>query len=261
MAGFEQGFADTERAAALTAKSAGDVARAAKALEKAAKTGSIAGVRKAQGDLSSALGVLRQEVANAAGAWPFQPDGEEAYLKDDFAAELRQVAAARGLDIHEQDGRLIAPPSIVRVLPGNRAVRIDRKQVSAVRPSHLAGLLVENQKKPARFNTRLFLEAVHNVYQDLIGEQSARSLMGGKRGPAVPFTKIYDMFASLPGASREYSRTEFARDLYRLETEGPQETRRGKRIYFHSGRQSPISFVDRDGHTITYHSVEFSGGE
>ena len=34
MAGFEQGFADTERAATLTAKSAGDVARAAKALER-----------------------------------------------------------------------------------------------------------------------------------------------------------------------------------------------------------------------------------
>lgn len=261
MAGFEQGFADTERAATLTAKSAAEVAKAAKALERAAKTGTIAAVRKAQGDLSSALGVLRQEVANATGAWPFQPEGEEAYLKDNFAAELRQVAAARGLDIHEKDGRLIAPPSIVRVLPGSRAVRIDRKQVSAVRPSHLAGLLVDNQKKPARFNTRNFLESVHNAYQKLTRGQSARILTEGNHGPTVPFAEIYDLFTVPPGAAREYSRTDFARDLYRLETEGPKETRQGKRIYFHSGRISQISFVDRDGHTITYHSVEFSGGK
>lgn len=261
MTGFEQGFADTERAAATVAKSASDVAKFAKALEKAAKTGAISAVRKAQADLDSAVVTLRQEVANANSAWPFHPEAEEAYLKEHFPAELRQVAASRGLDIHERDERLIAHPSIVRVLPGSRAVRIDKKQVSAIRPSHLAALLVENQKKPSRFNTGNFLEAVHNAYQTVIGEQSARSLMGGHRGPTVPFTRIYDALTMLPGASREYSRTDFARDLYRLETGGPKETRRGKRIYFHSGRQSPISFVGSDGHTITYHSVEFAGGE
>ena len=233
----------------------------ARTLEKAAKTGSINAVRKAQADLNVALSTLRQEVANAIESWPFQPDAEEAYLREHFAEELRQVAASHGLDIHEQDDRLIAHPSIVRVLPSNRAIRIDKKQVSTIRPSHLASLLAANQKKPARFNTRSFLESVHSAYRALIGEQSARSLIGETRGPTVPLTKIYEMFTIPPGSSREYSKTDFARDLYRLDIEGPKETRRGEQVYFHSGRQSTISFVGTDGHIITYHGIEFAGGK
>ena len=88
------------------------------------------------------------------------------YLKTQYAAELRQTAQEKGLDIYERDGRLIAPPSMVRVLPGELAVRIDRKQTSTIRPSYLAELLLENQKKPVRYQSGAFLEAIYNVYSD-----------------------------------------------------------------------------------------------
>ena len=260
---FERGFADTERAAAATAKSASDVAKVARQLEKAAKTGSINAMRKAQADLNSALGALRQEVANAGDAWPFRPEEEETYLRDHYVSELRKVAGNQGLQIFERDERLIAHPSILRVLPttrDTRAVQLDKKQISTIRPSYLATLLVANQKKPARFNTGDFLNSVYAAYNKLVRNPTSQSLTEEGRGPTVPLSEIYDLFTIAPGSGRDYSRTDFARDLYRLDTEGPKVTRSGVRIYFHSGRQSAISFVGPDGHIITYHGIEFSGG-
>ena len=239
-------------------KSAGVVARAARALERAAKTGSINGVRRSQADLTTALRALSQEVDNAAQAWPFQSDEEETYLQERFAAELRQVAVAQGLDLHERDGRLIAHPSILSVLPSNRAVRIDRRQVSAIRPSHLVSELLKNQKKPARSNGRNILEAMYKAYQMLVGSRGPLRRLESSQPQTVPLSSIYDALTLMPGLSREYSRTDFARDLYRLETEGPKETRSGASAHFHSGRQSNIAFVAPNGHLITYHSVAFS---
>ena len=264
MSGFEQGFADAERAAALTAKSALDVAKSARQLEKAAKTGSINALRKAQADLDAALGILRQEVANAGSAWPFRPEEEEVYLKDHYAAELKEVAANQGLQIFERDERLIAHPSILRVLPttrDTRAVQLDKKQISTIRPSYLATLLVANQKKPARFNTGNFLNSIYAAYSKLVRNRTPQSLTRENRGPTVPLSEIYELFTIAPGSGRDYSKTDFARDLYRLDTDGPRETRNGARLYFHSGRQSSISFVGPDGHIITYHGIEFSGGK
>ena len=227
MQGFERGFADTERAAALTAKSASDVAKVAKQLEKAAKTGSINALRKAQVDLNAALGILRQEVANADGAWPFRPEEEESYLKDGYVTELKEVAASQGLQIFERDERLIAHPSILRVLPttrDTRAVQLDKKQISTIRPTYLATLLLANQRKPARFNTGDFLNSVYTAYSKLIRNRTSQSLSGENIRPTVPLSEIYDMFTIAPGSGRDYSRTDFARDLYRLDTEGPNET-------------------------------------
>ena len=254
---FEQGFADTESAAVSTARSAGDVAKSARALERAAKTGNINAVRKAQSDLTAALRTLSQEVQTAAGAWPFQPDEEEVYLKEHFATELRQVAATQGLDIHERDERLIAHPSILQVIPAGRAVRIDRRQVSAIRPRHLVSLLLANQKKQPRFNSRIFLEALYTAYKIRAAGQFMGAPASGP-APAVPLSAIYEAFTVMPGSGREYSRTDFARDLYRLDTNGPKETRSGAHLHFHGGRQSNIAFVAADGRLVTYHNVAFS---
>ena len=112
MASFEQAFSDMERAAASTAKSAIDLTRLARALEKAAKDGNIAAAKRAQRSMSEAINVLRQEVSNSVESWPFDEDNEQQYLTDDYGRELRTVAAGKGLDIYERDGRMIAHPSL-----------------------------------------------------------------------------------------------------------------------------------------------------
>ena len=135
MDSFEQAFSDTERAAAATLAAAAALVRQAKALQKAAKEGNIAAIKRQQIGLDTALSNLGQTVNNSVHSWPFQEEQEEQYLREDYADELIQVAAARGMQIHEQDGRLISSPSIVRILAGDRAVWIDKGQTATIRPS------------------------------------------------------------------------------------------------------------------------------
>ena len=96
---------------------------------------------------------LTEAVNNVGVAWPFDDEQEVQYLKaaDGYAAELRRVASEKGLVIRERDGQLTCHPFIVRIIPGERAVRIDKKKVSAIRPSHLVEVLVKAQQSPSRF--------------------------------------------------------------------------------------------------------------
>lgn len=265
MASFEQAFSDMEKAAASTAKSAAELTKQARALEKAAKDGSIAGARRAQQSMAEAINALRQEVANAVESWPYGEDEEQQYLNEGYGQELRAVAAEKGLEIYERDGRMIAHPSIVRVLPSYRAVMIDKKRVSTIRPSRLADILLDNQRKPARFPAARFLESLYKVYAEITREEGPDRMITGRQGRVVELERIYSMFTSQPGSYRDYSRTDFTRDLYLLDRDGPRVTSKGLRVSFpastatRAGR-GVFSFVGPDGQVFAYYGIQFSGG-
>ncbi len=263
MTSFEQAFSDTERAAEAARKSAVNVASQAKALVKAAQGGNVAGIKRGQEKLNEALSVLRQDVANAGSIWPFTEEKETRLFGEGYAAELRSVAAEKGLDIYERDKLLVSYPSILRLLPEECAVRVDRKKVSTVRPSHLVDLLLKNQRKSSGFSPQRFLEALYLVYTDIVNDPSSGLAHGGS-GRVVPLARIYKLMTALPGASRDYDRSDFARDLYSLDSEGPRRTRNGASVSFPAStatkwRSSNLfSFVDPDGRNVDYYGIRFS---
>ena len=266
MVGFEQAFSDMEKAAASAAKSATDLTKLARALEKAAKDGNIAAAKRAQRSMSEAINSLRQEVSNSVESWPFGEDEEQRYLNDEYVQELRTVAAGRGLDIYERDGRMIAHPSVVRVLPSSRAVRIDRKQVSTIRPSRLTDILLDIQKKPPRFPAARFLESLYLVYSEITREEGPNRMVAAHQGRVVQLERVYRLLTSQPGSDREYNRTDFTRDLYLLDRDGPRTTRGGLQVSFPAssgtrGSQGVFSFVAPDGQVVTYYGIQFSGGD
>ncbi len=209
-----------------------------------------------------------QAVANVLQAWPFEEGEEELYLKDGYAAELLRAAAEQDLEIHERDGQLISHPSIVRVLSRERAVRIDKKKVSkkkvsAIRPHHLVGLLLQNQKKPIRYRPERFLESLYGVYSELVREESSGRLVKSGPGRVVPLDRIYKLFTSLPGSGRDYTPTDFARDLYLLDTSGLTKTRRGATVSFPAstgtrGARGLFTFVGPDGRDVQYYGLRFA---
>lgn len=266
MTSFEQAFNDMEAAAASTLKSATDLAKLARALQKAAQDGNINAIKRVCSRLDPALGSLRQEVANATETWPFTDEEEENYLKEHYASELYHAAKEKKLSIHERDGRFISYPSIAQILPGDRAVRIDRKKVSTLRPSRLVELLIERQKKPPRFKSDAFLEALHSMYSLISREQSSTHLINDEYGPVVPLVEVYKAFTSLPGSKREYDNIDFARDIYSLEANGPSHTKKGARVSFPSSTgakraRGTFQFVGPDDQLITYYGIQFSRGE
>lgn len=251
---FEQGFEETERTADSASKAAGGLLAITKQLKKAARDGDIAALRRSAERLGSAIDAARQEVANARESWPFADDEEEAYLKDGYESEIVAAAGAAGLRIDQRDGRLLAFPSVVRILPSDRAVRIDRKKVPSIRPSRLVALLKANQAKKARFASDRFLEAVYRAYRLIVGPD--------RQGSVALLVDVYDAFTLLPGVAVDYGQSDFARDLFLLDRSGLSQTKAGLSVSLpaSTGTKSSkglFTFVAPDGELITYFGVRF----
>ncbi len=261
---FEEGFAATEKAADAVLQALNEVLKVARQLQRDAKAGNIAAIRRGTARLEESLSLIRQQVGNATHAWPFAQEEELAYLQDHYAGELQGEAGKEGLQLFERDGRLIAHPSVVRVLPGERAVRIDRRQSSAIRPAKIVADLAKLQQSPPRFRPQPFLESLFRTYLALSKSDTANRLKLGGVGQVVQLNQIYSLLTGLPGAQREYSQLDFARDLYNLERSDANATRSGDRISFPAStgtrnRGGIISFVEPTGETRPYYGIQFTG--
>ena len=264
MPSFEDGFAAAESAADSVLRALKEADGIAKRLRKASQDGNIAAIRRESERLEPVVNLIRQEVSNAATAWPFTPEEERQYLEGEYSSELQTRAEKSGVQMFERDGRLIAHPLMVRVLPGERAVRIDRRQSSSVRPSKLLADLEKLQTRPSRFRPQQFLESLYRAYLELAERDTADRLKLGGAGQVVRLDRIYNLFTGLPGSNREYTPLDFARDLYALQESGVREVRDGARVSFpaSTGTRSPrgvISFVGPDGETVLYYGIQFTG--
>lgn len=266
MTSFEQAFGNAESAAEAVRKSASQVVSQAKALTKAAQSGNVAAIKRSQEKLKEALAELEREVSSVSASWPFTDEEEKQQFDDGYVAELQNAADEIGLTMYERDGLLISYPSIVRTSSADRAVRVDRKKVSTIRPSYLAGLLLKNQNKSSGFPPQRFLETLYAVYKEIVSEGTS-GLAQGSGGRVVPLARIYRLITALPSVSREYDRADFARDLYKLDSEEVHRTKSGATVSFPSStgtrrRSSDLfSFVGPDGNNVEYYGIRFTGND
>jgi hypothetical protein len=182
---------------------------------------------------------------------------ESAYLSSgEYAKELLALAADRGLAMFEEDDRLLCYPSIVRVVPGDALVEIDRRRDRRLRPSALIGLLSAAQQRPPRFRGSQFLESLATGYELVV----ART--GKKPDAVVRLVDIWSVLTLLPGQGKEYTRPEFARDLYLLDQSSERVTKAGKALRWHasSGTRTAgvLTTVARTGQQQRYWGVSFT---
>jgi len=252
---LEQAFADTEKAAEGAVRAAAALSSAVKALHRAAIHGDLVQIDRLTERLASACDTATREVANARTAWPLSPDAEGNYLREQYADELLQQAQSDGLNLHRQDETLVATPSVVRILPDERAVRIGRKRIHSLRPSRLIALLKEIQARKPRANSQRFLDALYSAYALVAGDSAS--------GKTVRLADIYRAFTLLPGSSSDYGKDDFARDLFVLDRSGVTQTRSGARVSLPAStgtRGSRDTFVCAapDGQLVTYYAVKFT---
>ena len=265
MVSFERAFDDVTNSCDEALKATQTLSRQIRQLRKASQVGNIAQVKRAQARLADTLDELARPVNDAVNAWPYDDEQELQHFQDGYAAELRHVASEKGLHILERDGQLISHPSVVRLMPSDKAVRIDRKKVSTIRPSHLADTLLKAQKNPPRSRPQPFLEALYRVYQAVTRDSSSRRAIGGTAALVIPLANIYNLFVALPGVRRDYTATDFARDLYQLDSSGVNTTRSGARVSFpaSTGARSARNlyvFVTPDGAEVKYYGIRFMQG-
>lgn len=261
MSTFEDGFAAVEAAAGEAEAAVRTLAAAARRLRKAAQEGTVAKLQNEAHQLTSALSATDESVARAAAAWPFDDCAATAYMGERYADELRAAAASIGLNVSTRDEALVCSPSILRLLPAEAALKIDGKKRTAIRPSKLAADLraIQHRMRPkSDAQQQRFLEALFKAFRTIRGKTSD-PLFDATR--VVPLSEVYAVFTSLPGISTQYTKTDFARDIYLLDSSSVALTRSGARVSFTGSvrRSSGIfSFVDRNGNVIRYFGVQFT---
>jgi hypothetical protein len=218
---MEETLAATERAVEGALRSAAAVTRELRKALSGAKNGQVREVRRALAAAHSVTAGLADETRALADG--FDPD-EQAYLASGgYVKELLAAAEARGVAIFEEEDRLLCYPSLLRVLPGDAAVEIDKGRERRIRPSVLVELLARTQDRAPRFKAEAFLDSLRAGYELVVASE------GKKDDAVIRFVDIWSVLTMLPGQRGQYSKQEFARDLYLLDQSGIIRTARSPR--------------------------------
>ncbi|MCM4084618.1 hypothetical protein [Paractinoplanes hotanensis] len=256
---IENSLAAAERALDSALRDANAVVRELKRALGAARSGQIRDLRKALAAAQAAADGLAADTRMIEGDFTFD---ERAYLSSGgYVKELLAEASARGLVIVEgDDDRLLCYPSLLRILPGDAAVEIDKVRDRRLRPSVLVSSLARAQERGTRFKAEQFLDSLRSAYE-------LRVAADGKRPDAV--TRLVDLWTVLtmmPGQRTQYSRQEFARDLYLLDQSGVTRTERNPRTLRWSASTGTkgagvLTTVARNGQEQRYWGVSFTAEE
>lgn len=250
---LEAALGATESDAESASRAAAAVAREIKRARAAAAHGSIRDLEKALLAAGQLAEALRDSVRALREGWSFD---ERAYLESGaYTAELVELAGERGVRLFEQDERLLTYPSVVRVLPGEAALEIDRKRERRIRPSVVAEHLKARQQSQPRFKAEAFLESLARGYRLALAEQ------GRPAGATVRLLDVYQILTVLPGQRQEYSKQEFARDVYLLDQSEAKATKDGLRVSFPAATGTKaagtLSTVTRAGELKVYYGIAF----
>ena len=261
---LEKALAGSEADAANSLKAAQGVSLALKKYARVLKEGNLKEIQSVMNDVEKAELVLRQQIATAKEGWNF--DIEAYFNSGNFVKEILSTAEQKGVRLFERDDRLYSYPVLVRVMASERSVLIDKAKDKRIRPTVLVNRLKELQKKPPRFRPEAFLEALHEAYRLALRIKGSGEKNASDKGEVIALADVYELFTLLPGQSREYSRQEFARDIYLLDRSGTGETKDGIRLSLPASTGTKISsrtfsVINEYGEEKRYYGIAFTTKE
>jgi hypothetical protein len=253
-AGMESALAAVQGGAEAALKAAVGVTGQLRKARGAAASGHVRELRRALDAAAAQAASLAAAARDLRAQYDFD---EGAFMASGgYAKELLAVAEQRGVAMFEEDERLLCYPSIVRLVPGDTAVEIDRRRERRLRPSVLVGLLAARQAKPPKFRPEPFLESLAEGYELLVGRS------GKKPDSVVRLYDIWSVLTLLPGQGKEYTRPEFARDLYLLDQKQLRRTKDGRTLRWHASTGTRgagvLTTVARTGQQQLYWGVSFT---
>ncbi|MBR4211117.1 MAG: hypothetical protein IKR84_01840 [Oscillibacter sp.] len=228
--------------------SAGAVNRLQKAARKNTETGNLPELRRNLAALEEAQEQLRQRIAGAREA--LEGFDAAAYLADgDFARELLEACAGKGIDVRGEKGAYEMFPFKLRILSDGESrgeIYLDKKKLPSCRPAYVAETIRERQARlyAAPFRESAFMGELAEAY-------TVSCLRAGVReGSTQALTKIYKCLAPTARARKDYDMLSYAFDLARLYEKGPESwvTKDGRRYTFGTSREgNGIRVLSRSG--------------
>jgi hypothetical protein len=251
---LEQALASTEADALATLQACG----ALMAPLRRFRAGDLRELQSSLHATENAMTRLRQQFAEAKKGLRF--DVQHYLASGLYTKEVMAAAQQMGVTMFERDDRLYCYPALLRIAPNEKAVVVDGKWENRIRPTMLVNLLKQLQDRPARFRPESFLAALFEAYSKIVAQDGDDLL---SLAPIVPLTDIYRVLTLLPGQAREYSRQEFARDIYLLHRAGVDTTRTGARVSFpisRGVRGKTLTVIDENGEQKRYYGIRFTQG-
>jgi hypothetical protein len=253
-ASLEEAFQAIEQGADAAIRA---LAAATKEAKKAKSAAAVGLVRELKQALEAAAG-LADQAADAAddlrGDWRFDVGGW--FASGDYTKELLAAANEAGVHAQESDHRILSYPVIVEV--SDATVVIDKKKDRRIRPSVVIRHLSALQQRPPKFKPDAFLESLAAGYDLVVRSR------GGRPGTPVKLIDVHGVLTLLPGAGRDYTKHEFARDLYLLDQSGITETKDRRRLSLPASAMTRgsgvLTTVTRSGQTKVYAGISFSDG-
>jgi hypothetical protein len=255
---FEDALAATERAVEAALRTAATATRDLRKARAGARNGQLRDLRRALAAAETAAANLAAEASLARSG--FDIDEQDYLASGGYAKELMAAATSAGVAMFEEDERLLCYPSLVRVFPADAAVEIDRVRERRLRPSVLVGLLAAAQDRAPRFKAEAFLDSIRGAYEFVIARERK------KPDAVVRLVDIWSALTLLPGQGRDYTKQEFARDLYLLDQSGVTTTGRSPRVLRWSASTGTkgsgvLTTVARSGQQQRYWGVSFTLGD
>jgi hypothetical protein len=255
--GLEGALASVERAVEASGKAVAALARELKRAHAAAAVGQVRELRRALDAGRAMADDIVERVGAAATA--YDVDDVDLLASGAYAKELLAVAEAADVAMFAEDDRLLCYPSIVRVLPGDLALEIDRKRARGIRPSVVVAQLAKAQRAGPRFKPAPFLASLIGAYDLVVAGK------GKPPGAVVRLLDVYNALTLLPGQSRDYTRAEFARDLHLLDQSGEIADPGGRRLRWAASsgtRQAGVlTTVAKTGQQQRYWGIAVESGQ
>jgi hypothetical protein len=251
---FEGALARAEADVEAAIRACGALTRELKRVRTAASIGQVRDLRRSLDAAAQQAGELREAVYTTRGS--YDVDETALLASGAYAKELMTAAADAGVVMFEEDERLLCYPSIVRVLPGELALEIDRRRMRGLRPAVVVRQLERTQQAGPRFKPEPFIASLLAAYDLVVAKQRKTT------GAVVRLLDVYAVLTLLPGQSRDYTKQEFARDLYLLDQTGATTVgTTGRRLRWAAStgtRQAGVlSTVARTGQQQRYWGIAF----
>jgi hypothetical protein len=261
---LENTLAGKESDARAILKAAVSVVTAVKKHLKNTQTGNLRDLEKNFEYVEQSIDALGRQIIDAKEKLKF--DGGSYVAGRAFLDEILEMSKSMGIKMFELDDRLYCYPLLLRILPNELVVQIDKRKERLLRPSALLSHLKTLQNKPVRFKSDAFLESLYSAYEVLIksrGKDRADQAEQAGKGIVILLLEIYKLLTLMPGQAREYSRQEFARDIYLLDRSGVTATKKGAVISFSGSTglrstSNTIRVITEEGLDKRYYGILFS---
>jgi len=254
--GLEEALRSMEAGADSALRALAAATKEAKRAKSAAALGQVREMERALELAARLADQAADSVGDLQGGWRF--DVSAWLASGDYTKELLAAAAEAGVSADESDQRILCYPVIVEVSASEASVVIDKKKQRWIRPSVVVRQLAALQQRPAKFKPEPFIESLAGAYDLVVGAA------GGRTDATVKLVDVHRVLTLLPGAARDYTKQEFARDLYLVDQTGITATKDGRRMTLPASAMTRgtgvLHTVTRSGQTKVYAGIAFVKG-